>query len=103
LEYICIPYFLCGIMDICTGVLRGMGKSVTSMLISLIGACLLRIIWLWTVFPSSQTLQTIFISYSVTWIITALTAFIMIQVLLKRALSCEKEEMQTAAYAVNRE
>ncbi|MBR2646050.1 MAG: MATE family efflux transporter [Clostridia bacterium] len=103
LEYICIPYFLCGIMDICTGVLRGMGKSVTSMLISLIGACLLRIIWLWTVFPSSQTLQTIFISYSVTWIITALTAFIMIQVLLKRALSREKEEMQTAAYAVNRE
>ena len=83
---ITVPYFLCGLMEVCTGVLRGLGKSLTSTVISLIGACLLRVVWIWTVFPTSQTLETIFISYPITWIITTLTAFIVIQVLLKRIL-----------------
>lgn len=86
LWFICAPYFLCGLMEVCTGVLRGLGKSITSTVISLIGACLLRVVWLWTVFPSSQTLETIFISYPITWIATTLTAFVMIQVLLKKML-----------------
>lgn len=86
LWFICAPYFLCGLMEVCTGVLRGLGKSITSTVISLIGACLLRVVWLWTVFPASQTLETIFISYPITWIATTLTAFVMIQVLLKKML-----------------
>lgn len=86
LWFICAPYFLCGCMEVCTGVLRGLGKSLTSTVISLIGACLLRVIWLWTVFPASQTLETIFMSYPITWIATTLTAFIVIQVLLRGIL-----------------
>lgn len=84
--FICAPYFLCGCMEVCTGVLRGLGKSLTSTVISLIGACLLRVVWLWTVFPASQTLETIFISYPITWIATTLTAFTVIQILLSKLL-----------------
>jgi len=89
MRLIVVPYFLCGLMEVCTGVLRGMGKSLTSTVISLIGACLLRVVWIWTVFPLSQTLETIFISYPITWIVTTLTAFIIIQVLLKRIMRAQ--------------
>lgn len=90
-KFICAPYFLCGLMEVCTGVLRGLGKSLPSTGISLVGACLLRVVWLWTVFPSSQTLETIFISYPVTWIATTLTAFIVIQILLKKIIKKAEE------------
>ncbi len=83
-DYIIAIYFLCGLMDVCSGVLRGMGKAVVSTVITLIGACLLRVVWLWTVFPLKQTLQSIFISYPLTWTVTAIAGFIMIQILLKR-------------------
>lgn len=85
-NFIVLPYFLCGLMDVCSGVLRGMGKAIVSTIISLVGACLLRLVWLWTVFPAHPTLEIIFISYPVTWIITVTCAFIMIQILLKKLL-----------------
>ena len=85
-NFIVLPYFLCGLMDVCSGVLRGMGKAIVSTVISLIGACLLRVVWLWTVFPAKPTLEIIFISYPITWIITVTCAFIMIQILLKKLL-----------------
>ena len=60
---ITIPtYFLCGIMDVLCGALRALGKSVTSMIISLIGACGFRILWLQTVFKIYSTWSCIFIS-----------------------------------------
>lgn len=82
--FICAPYFLCGLMEVGSGVLRGLGKSVTSTVISLIGSCLLRVVWLITVFPLNPTLETVFICYPVTWILTALTSFVCICVLLKK-------------------
>ncbi len=85
-RYICLPYFLCGTMDVCNGVLRGLGKAFTSMVISLVGACLLRLVWLWVVFPMNPTLDTIYISYPITWILTCGTAFVFIQILLRKAL-----------------
>lgn len=84
LFYESIPYFLCGIMEVCTGVLRGLGRSMLSMFISLIGACFLRVVWIWTVFPLFYTIECISISYPVTWIVTALVAFAFIQVILYR-------------------
>ncbi|MBE7080034.1 MAG: MATE family efflux transporter [Clostridiales bacterium] len=97
LWFICAPYFLCGCMEVCTGVLRGLGKSLTSTVISLIGACFLRVVWIWTVFPASQTLETIFLSYPITWIATTLTAFIVIQVLLRKILK-KTEESEVMEY-----
>ena len=85
-KLIVLPYFLCGMMDVCSGVLRGMGKAIVSTVNSLIGACLLRAVWLWTVFPARPTLEIIFLSYPITWIVTVAVAFVLIQVLLKRML-----------------
>ena len=84
---ICVPYFLCGIMDNCSGVLRGLGKSLLSTVISLIGVCFLRVVWLLIFFPLNPTLPMIFICYPVTWILTGATSFIVIQVSLKKILN----------------
>ena len=83
---IVLPYFLCGMMEVCSGVLRGMGKAIVSTVNSLVGACLLRVVWLWTVFPMKQTLEVIFISYPITWIVTTGVAFLMIRILLKKMI-----------------
>jgi Na+-driven multidrug efflux pump len=83
---IVLPYFLCGMMEVCSGVLRGMGKAIVSTVNSLVGACLLRVVWLWTVFPMKQTLEVIFISYPITWIVTTGVAFLMIRLLLKKMI-----------------
>ncbi len=90
LQYICLTYFLCGVMDVCSGVLRGLGKSLTSMTVSLIGACLLRLIWIWTVFPARLTLDSIFISYPISWILTTVVAFIFIQISVYKFIKKEK-------------
>ncbi|MCD7739557.1 MAG: hypothetical protein LUH58_11090 [Lachnospiraceae bacterium] len=71
LHYICRIYFLCGIMDVFVGLMRGMGYAVTPMIVSLTGACLLRIVWILTVFRFFGTLESLYLSYSVTWIVTA--------------------------------
>lgn len=93
-KLVAAPYFLCGLMEVCTGVLRGLGKSVTSTVISLIGACLLRVVWLWTVFPVSQTLETIFVSYPITWIVTNIVAFLVIQFALRKILREHRENAE---------
>ncbi len=71
LHYICRIYFLCGIMDVFVGLMRGMGYAVTPMIVSLTGACLLRIVWILTIFRFFGTLESLYLSYSVTWIVTA--------------------------------
>ena len=72
LLYVCVPYFLCGIMDTLVGGIRGMGVSVLPMFTSLIGACGLRILWIYTIFQWDRTLPVLFLSYPVTWLISAL-------------------------------
>lgn len=76
LLYICCPYFLCGVMDTLVGCLRGMGRSVMPMLVSLAGACLFRVVWIYTVFAKYRSLETLYISYPISWIITAMVHFI---------------------------
>ena len=72
LQYICKVYFLCGIMDVFVGALRGIGYSIMSMIVSLLGACGLRLLWLATVFqiPQYHTQDIIYLSYPITWVIT---------------------------------
>ncbi len=82
--YVLLPYFLCGVMDVCSGVLRGLGKSLNSMVISLVGACLFRLVWIWTVFAAVPTMNAILISYPISWILTLCTSFTLIQVILKK-------------------
>lgn len=70
MAYICIPYFLCGMMDVIVGVLRGVGYSIMPMLVSLTGACLFRIVWIYTIFRKVRTLECLFISYPISWALT---------------------------------
>ena len=74
MSYVCIPYFICGLMDSTTGALRGMGASVTPMFITILGACGFRIFWIYTVFqiPEYHTPAGLFISYPISWLITFL-------------------------------
>lgn len=74
LLYMGIPYFLCGMMDISTAALRGLGESVIPMIISILGVCGIRIGWIYTIFqiPQFHTPQCLYISYPISWVITFL-------------------------------
>ena len=74
LAYICLPYFLCGLMDVSTGALRGMGASIAPMVISILGVCGLRILWIYTIFqiPQFHTPQCLYFSYTISWSATFL-------------------------------
>ncbi len=74
MAYICLPYFLCGLMDVSTGALRGLGASFTPMLISVLGVCGFRIGWIYTIFqiPRFHTPQCLYFSYTVSWTVTFL-------------------------------
>lgn len=64
-------YAICGIMEAMVGVLRGLGHSVGPMVVSLLGSCVLRLIWMVTVFPAVATPDVLFLAFPVTWAITS--------------------------------
>lgn len=63
-------YFLCGIMDVLCGVMRGMGAAMAPMIVSILGACAFRIFWIYAVLPHFNSLTMLYISYPVSWILT---------------------------------
>ena len=91
LWWIALPYFMCGLMDNCSGVLRGMGKSMTSTIVSLLGACLFRVVWLLTAFPLMQTLEMIYVSYPISWTLVIITDLIIIKIMLGKMLKKKAE------------
>jgi len=93
ITYTCIPYFLCGMMDVTTGALRGLGSSVPPMIISIIGVCGIRLLWVYTIFqiPSLHSPECLFFSYTVSW----LTSF-MIQLVVFLSLHNKIIRTQTA-------
>ena len=65
-------YFLCGLMDVGCGIMRGMGKTILPMIVSLVGSCLFRIVWIATVCPLFPgNILALYISYPISWSITA--------------------------------
>ena len=76
LAFTTVPYFLCGIMDLFPGALRGMRYSLVPMILSVIGTVGMRIFWIFVIFPSHRTLYDLFISYPASW-----TATIIMQVI----------------------
>lgn len=63
-------YFLCGMMDVMVGMLRGMGASVAPMIVSVVGICVLRLMWIALIYPFNPTLTMLYISYPISWIVT---------------------------------
>lgn len=70
LSVICTTYCLCGMMDVMVGVIRGMGYGIMPMLVSLTGACLFRVVWIFTIFQKIRTLECLYVSYPISWALT---------------------------------
>lgn len=83
LTWVLIPYFLCGMMETVVGVLRGLGRSVMPMIVSLLGSCVFRIIWIYTVFEIHKKFWVIFVSYPISWAITTAVHFICFAIVYK--------------------
>ncbi|MBE6711639.1 MAG: MATE family efflux transporter [Ruminococcaceae bacterium] len=68
--YLIIPYFLCGTMEVMVGGQRGMGMSIVPMITSLVGSCLLRVVWVMTIFAAFRSLPVLYLSYPISWGLT---------------------------------
>ena len=86
LSIIATTYFICGWMDVMVGSMRGMGSSIVPMIVSILGACVLRIVWIYTLFAWNRTLQMLYISYPISWLITACVHFVFYLLIKKRLL-----------------
>lgn len=82
LHYLCLPYFLCGIMDVMVGILRGIGYSTMPMIVSIIGVCGTRILWVYAIFYNITDFATVtdlnflYISYPISWLATFIVHYI---------------------------
>ena len=83
---ICMTYFLCGLMDVSTGSIRGLGSSFVSMLITVLGVCGFRIGWIFTVFqiPAFHTPQSLYFSYPVSWTVTFLVQLLVFFIIVRK-------------------
>ena len=93
--YIIVPlYFLCGYMEVFCGALRALDRSMTAMIISLCGACGLRILWIQTIFRFFTTPESVYISYPVSWILTAGCHLLFVVLTAKKLLKEHKENQE---------
>ena len=83
--YVSLPYFLCGMMDVMVGGLRGLGYAVLPMIVSLVGACGLRLLWIFTFFQTPRFHETkyLYMTYPVSWTVTFL-AHVLCYVIVKK-------------------
>lgn len=81
---VCSGYFLDGIMEVVTYALRGIGYSITSMLIVLVGVCVYRILWMYVFFPMYPEFWFLFLMYPISWLITLAVAWIWLAVKIKQ-------------------
>lgn len=79
-------YFFCSLMDVGAGQLRGMGKSVLPMLVSLLGGCGLRLLWIFVFFPKNPTLIYLYFAYPISWTITFIVLFVCYFIVRKQIL-----------------
>lgn len=98
LHFLCLPYFLCGIMDVMVGIIRGLGKSTLPMIVSIVGVCGIRIMWIYAIFYQltdfTQTfdLAYLYVSYPISWIVTFTVHFICYLVVSKKVFKNYRNE-----------
>lgn len=97
MTYMTIPYFLLGMMDVATGALRGLGYSFVPMIITLMGACGLRILWVYTIFQKYHALACLYQSYPVSWIITFFVELIMFLIIVNKKEKAETLSLQRSS------
>lgn len=94
-----ITYFLCGIMDLFPGALRGMGRSGVPMILSIIGTVGTRIVWIFMLFPQHRSLKFLFISYPASWLFTIVMQVICFYFVRKQVHAKGRERMMREAQA----
>lgn len=77
-------YFFCSLMDVAASQIRGMGKSFEPMIVSLLGACGIRIFWIYFILPLNKTLTNLYWAYPVSWAVTFFAQFIMYFILINK-------------------
>ena len=98
--YMGMTYFVCGIMETCCGMVRGLGRSWMPMVVTIFGACVLRIIWIYTIFQTHHTLDVLYLSYPVSWVVTSavhVLCFVLIYRRMMARWNAHKEE-ENASY-----
>ena len=93
LHIISATYLLCGIMDVLASCLRGQGYSVLPMIVSLVGSCLLRLVWIATIFQLFRSTTTLYLSYPISWILTAAVHLICLLVVHRKLKKTETPAM----------
>lgn len=96
LAFLLLPYFLLGLHEVTTGSLRGLGASLSPMIVSVLGVCGLRILWVYTIFQIEQfhTPDWLFASYPVSWIVTFIAELVLYLVVYKKyAAKCRSLEV----------
>ncbi|MBQ8742663.1 MAG: MATE family efflux transporter [Clostridia bacterium] len=76
MKYICIPYFILALMDVTVGALRGFGSSLVPTVISIIGSCGIRVLWIFTVFKAYKTPDILYLSFPIAWLVTFVSLLI---------------------------
>ena len=71
-----LPYGLCGVMEVYAGVQRGLGKGLAPTIITLLGVCIFRVIWVYTAFRAVMTIEMLFLSYPISWSATAIAHYV---------------------------
>lgn len=95
LLYMCMPYCIGALMDISTGVLRGIGESMMPMIISIVCICGFRILWIMTIFqiPEFHTPQVLYMSYGISWTITFIIQITVFLIKLRKRVKTEEAEL----------
>ena len=84
MTFICLPYFIEGLMDTTTGLLRGIGSSIAPMFITIFGTCVFRVVWIYTVFAYFRTYESLLISYLISWTLTLSVELVLFIVLVNK-------------------
>ncbi len=95
-NYMILPYFLLACMEVGSNIVRGMGRSVLSMVVSLAGSCAFRILWIHTIFAVYHRLEVLYISIPISWGMTALIHLCCVLVLQRKIIRSAEQEPVTA-------
>lgn len=87
--FLCLIYALNGLHDVSTGILRGLGASFVPMVVTVFGICVFRVVWIFTIFrvPQFHTLEMLYITYPISWIITFAMLTVCYHNVMKKKLS----------------
>jgi len=87
----CLPYFLCGVMEVLTGALRGLGYSTIAAVSTFIGVCGFRIFWVFAILPYNRQVEFLFLCWPISWLIVNVMHTITLAVVKPRALKQMQE------------